>query len=291
MDQAKPRPESAAVSMPRTRSGWDQLLQVRRRSGAVVGRLVRPLSWRWCRRHDRGYFHARLEGVDTEGVELDVAMVEYDKRTTKTALCDLGSVQVGTVIFAEGEIEVNNWAPSSVRMLVKSAWPIDRPPLLMSADTLCSEDETLAKFRAFEKAQAEAAIAGTDVSDPLGHVADLKWIRRELARKRAPENLAIDSYVWGVVPDIDYAAGETDPEMGKRLFYESEYKRDALQQLVELALDGNMIAAMQVFGGFGVPGSDDKEAVLKGMLRGVEVVELIARQAQHAERQWQLGIL
>lgn len=284
MNQATPGPESATSGTPRTRPDWERLLQTRRRHGAVFGRLVRPPVLRRCSLSSRCFIAAKLEAVDTEGVELDVTLVAFGKRHERE-LCKLASAPVGALIFAEGEIEATDWSPSSVRMFIEDVWPVDKPPLLVSAGAIIAEEDAARRFAALEKAKSKRSIFDEHVGDPFGQVADLQWIRGELARNGVDEHSAVDSYVWGVFPDIDFGAVESDPVKAKRAFRESERRRDALEHLVEIALDGNMIAAMQIFGGFGGLRSDDKEAVLKGMLRlPLEIKEMLEHQVRAQEQ-------
>lgn len=154
MNRAMSKPESASTSMPRSRAEWDRLQQTRQRRGAVAGRLVRPPTRRWCDLRGRGYTVARLEGVDSDGVEVEVALISYDDGVGQT-LPDRRSAPVGAVIFAMGQIESTDWAPSSLRMVVEHVWAIDKRPRLVSVGELVAKEEVMRKFTALERAKSE----------------------------------------------------------------------------------------------------------------------------------------
>lgn len=181
MNQATPGPESATSGTPRARPDWERLLQTRRRHGAVFGRLLRPPVLRWCPLSGRKFIAAKLEAVDTDGAELDVSLVAFGRKR-QDKLDKLSSVSAGSLVFAEGEIEATDWSPSSVRLFIEDVWPVDKPPLLVSAGAIIAEEHAARKFAALERAKSKRGIFDKHAGDPFGHVADLQWIRRELAR-------------------------------------------------------------------------------------------------------------
>lgn len=265
MKQALSRSVWAPITVPHPRDVWGLQSDVRLRRGVVAGRLVRPPTRRWCERRETSYTAAQLRGVDTEGVELDVALVAYDEHAQR-ALFDLRSTPSGDVIVADGQIETNDWAPSSVRMVVATLHPFDAPLRGVRVRMLPGMAMAAWKFKALEHGKSACEGSEGVLSDPFGHVAAVEWIRTEVVRNGLSEFGAIDNYVWNRFPDVNFASIEGDPERARQMYRDSERKRAALRELAEMALDGNMLAAMHLLCGIGSGESDDKKAMLKGML-------------------------
>lgn len=255
---------------------WDQLLRVERRRGLVVGRLTRPPAWRWCKEAHCAVVVARILGVDSLGTELDVALAAYDDGTCARPMDRIIGAPVGDVVVAEGQIEYRAWSTFSVRMIVRGIWPIDSLPRLTKLCASFDRERAIDAFVASDRMKTARDIASGVVEDPFGHMATIDKLRTAIRRRGLQEDEAIDNYAWDRIPDTDPGTVERDPAKRDELFHKWESERSALIQHLEMAFDGDMIAAMIRHGGFGAPGSESPKDVMRGMLNGVwnELVRL-----------------